>query len=86
MSLERKEKVACMNAQIHILDSLNGLYSYKRHILMPLELETLILILHDAHLNKENLFICYPCLSNFRHSSKTHGKIMKCLKYTNILD
>ena len=74
MSLERKEKVACMNAQIHILDSLNGLYSYKRHILMPLELETLILILHDAHLNKENLFICYHVCLIFvtarRHTAK----------------
>ena len=74
MSLERKEKVACMNVQLHILDCLNGLYSYKRHILMPQDLETLILILHDAHLNKENLFICYHVWLIFvtarRHTAK----------------
>ena len=74
MSLERRGKVACKNALLHILDSLNCLYSFKRHILMPQELETLILILHDAHANKENLFICYHVCLIFvtarRHTAK----------------
>ena len=72
MNLERKETVACMKAQLHFLDSLKGLY--KRHILMPLDLEILILILRDAHLHKENLLICYHVCLIFvtarRHTAK----------------